>query len=171
MGLKQETRSIGKYKYRVTQLPALKARALFVRLTKALGPVLGTALEGIGPVTLRGMLGLNGATLGLLINEASTRLTEEDLTYFCDVLGESSELLGESGRGERLTESVQNIHFGGQLLQMFKWMGFALEVNFSDFLDGLKSLKAEKSTGRESSASPSPTDSTGTSGESLPLSA
>lgn len=155
MAVKTEDRTIGAHTYRVTQLTALKARALFARLVRFIGPAAATALGGGRK--------LSQLDLGSLLSDLTERVTDEELGYFCDVLGSCSELVGTNGKTVALDREILDVHFAGALLDMFKWLAFALEVNFADFLTELKRTQAAASMAQVRAESKSPLVSTGTS--------
>jgi hypothetical protein len=163
MAVQTETRVIGGRTYRVTQLTALKARALFVRLIKMVGPM-AAALLGTG--NARGFLDMDGKEVGPMIVSFCERISDEELDYFCSVLGEQSQVINERGEGATLARNIIDVEFAGRLMDLFKWLTFALEVNFSDFLSVAKAIPAAKSKGRTSEPLPFREGSTGTSGAS-----
>lgn len=158
MAVKTEDRTIGEHTYRVTQLTALKSRALFARLVRFVGPAAAAALGGG-----RRLSQLN---VGELVSDIAGRVSDEELGYFCDVLGSCTEIVGSNGALVRLDRNVIDFHFAGHLLDMFTWMAFALEVNYSDFLSAWKRTPGAASMAPVSGPSPSPTASTGTFGVS-----
>lgn len=155
MAVKTEERRIGDHTYRVTQLTALKARALFARLVRFVGPAAATAI-GAG-------MKINMSQLGSLLSELTERVSDDELGWFAARLGECSYLVGDNGKALQLEPSVVDMHFAGSLLDMFKWMAFALEVNFADFLSELKRTQAVASMVPGNPESKSPSASTGTS--------
>lgn len=158
MAVKTEDRVIGEHTYRVTQLTALKARALFARLVRFVGPAAATVVGAGRKVSL--------GELGSILGDLSERVTDDELGWFCDRLGECSYIVGDGGRTQQLERAIIDIHFAGALLDMFKWMAFALEVNFADFLSELKRTQAAASMAQGKPESKSPQVSTGTSGAS-----
>jgi hypothetical protein len=146
--LETEDREICGRRYYVTTLPAKKGRAVLVRLTKVLGPVFGQLVSGDAPATAKHKAAsaeriaaqINGASIARALAELAGRLSEADLDWLCETLGESTEVQTYDGAGEerrqRLTAGEQQFHFAGKFLEMFSWLGFALEVNFRDFFTG-----------------------------------
>ena len=165
MGLNAERREIGGHIYEVHQLGAIKARALFVRLTKALGPVLSSLLEST-TMSTRKAAALQSFAMAPVIEELALRITEEDFCYLCDVLGECTFLVGDKGQLAKLERKLQDVHFAGRMLDSLKWLGFAIEVNFADFFSLAKSKWVAASAPLENNTSRSPMASTGSSGES-----
>lgn len=159
MALGVEERQIGEHVYRVTQLTALKGRALFARLIQFLGPAVA------GAVSSGNLSSILNMDVGALVGMLADKFTDNELAYFCTQLGSCSEIVVED-RAQKLTNDIIDIHFGGKLLEMFKWMGFALEVQFSDFLSELKRIQVAALAVKAKSAQKSPADSIGTSGGS-----
>lgn len=128
---------IGSHTYYVRQLGSSEARKLLVRLTTTLGPVLGAAIpQG---VSFKDLMAIE-VDLGKGLGELASRLREDDLEYVCRVLGAATEVDLGGGKQVPLTLEKQELHFcGGRLSELFKWLQFALEVQFSDFFAGLAS--------------------------------
>lgn len=121
MALETKSKQIGRYTYRVTQLPTSKGRRMLCLLTKAIGPVLGKLADG------------GGKSIGIAFEELSERINEADLKELCEVFGESSEVELPDGRRPRLMPEFQEMHFAGQFGELFEWLRFCVEVNYSDF--------------------------------------
>lgn len=148
----RQTREIDGRTYEVTQLDERTARATFLRLGKLLGPSLaelskGLATGNLGDLTIESV----ASALARLLYGAS----EEDLEYFCAVMRKTTKVQVLPGQGfAQLSEGM----FRGQLFSLFKWLVFAFEVNYTDFLDGLRTLTpAPKSA--ETNETPSPSAS------------
>lgn len=146
MGLKSQDKTIGDSSYRVTQLPAGRARKLLVRLYKVLGPAFGKLLEGLDDQAQK-LAGTGKApslgdvemlSVSAAISTLALHLREEDLEYVVDqVLGSNSvEMSNGEGKWVRLTKETSDLHFAGRLDEMFRVLGFALEVNYSSFFSG-----------------------------------
>ena len=152
MALETKSKEIGDrgYTYHVTELPSKKGRALLVRLIKTLGPVFGQLISGMKPraggsskLPAKGAAGsalasINGQSISRALAELAARLTEADLEHVCQVLGEHTEISDRDNPDNRkkLTPGAQEFHFAGRYLEMFEWIAFGLEVNFSDFFSG-----------------------------------
>lgn len=170
--LQTETRPIGDTTYHVRQLGATKGRAMLVRLTRVLGPVLATLMEGnaarpkasrLPPreapasteasepapavptmadraVRLGRILEADSTTVSKALTELASRLTVDDLEYVVREFGQTTQVavdLGEKGTGlVPLNTERQELHFAGRYGQMFRWIGFCLEVNYRDFFKG-----------------------------------
>lgn len=145
--LKTEIRTIGSNTYHVRQLGAKQGRQVLTRLIKTLGPVLGALLEGLDPKTVS-VLDLKGEALARALTELAGRLGETDLDYLCGVFGETTQVEFPDGRVKPLTLEEQNLHFAGAYQDMFRWLSFALEVNFAGFFGALGTV-ASGPTGPE----------------------
>lgn len=144
MALESETVVIGDTTYQIGQLGSLAARKTLVRLTKSLGPVLGTLLAEVGlepsSMTSEGLEGgisnMSVKAIGALANSLAEHLTEADLEYLCETFGKVSFYMVD-GKRLQLTLERQELHFkGGNLLNLFKWLGACLKVNYADFFTG-----------------------------------
>lgn len=143
--LQTESRTIGSTTYHVRQLGAGDARRLLVRLTKAVGPVLGAVLEEAAgssnvpvPKDAKGLAALSGFAvsrkgISRALQELSVRLTESDLEFAVKLLGGTTEIETDAGKQVPLTLERQELHFAGRMGEMFRWLAFALEVNYRDF--------------------------------------
>lgn len=159
--LKSQSRVIGNHTYRVRQLGASEGRKMLVRLVKALGPVLAALLratkgqklppakveesteatppeatEEAPPEVPKGwsIMDTKLEDLAGALEVFCTRLSEADVDYLVSTLGPCTEVILPDGRVQALTLDVQEMHFAGSYGEMFKWLGFALETNYSDFL-------------------------------------
>lgn len=112
--LETRERTIDGFAYKVTQLTARTGNKVGMRLTK----------------TLAGAAGAKDveSALGGII----AKLSEEDLEFICDTLARQTQVQLEPGKWPMLSD-VFDIHFAGRYLEMLKWLGFALEVNFGAF--------------------------------------
>jgi hypothetical protein len=153
MKFKIEKKRIGIHTYYVTQLDALRGRREIVRLAKVIGPALSVADKG------------EEAALAKLVEALSV----DEFDHFCEVLSEQTVVTGGAhGELEPQLSDVFAEHFAGNYLEMVQWLAFALGVNFGSFFAGAveKIAQQAKKGARSNTASTSPTESTGTSGES-----
>ena len=125
MSIDKKTRKINGVEYEIFQLGALEGRRLFIRLARLSGPVLGAIKD------------LKNAELNVIFKELARVLTEDDLEYICELLGPYTSIT-VNGKTNDLTPEVQDTHFAGNYGEMFKWIMFALEVNYKDFFSILK---------------------------------
>lgn len=169
--LETSSKEIGSrgFTYHVTQLPSKKARNTLVRLVRIFGPVLGRLVEGYQgtkgkKATAAAVLdAVDGASVSSALSELAARLTEAELDHACTVFGEYTEISSDEDPESRkkLTTQAQELHFAGNTAELFEWLGFALEVNFSDFFKGSQ-IGAELGaalTGRASPKASSPSES------------
>lgn len=127
------TKAIGKYTYKVTQLGAKKGRQASFRLLKMLGPVAKafTKTEGLDVETLT----VNA------IAQMAAEADSNDFEFLCDALAETSSVLmpmvmnGESKTLDQALGPIFDDHFAGNYGEMVLWLAFAIQVNFTSFLD------------------------------------
>lgn len=130
-----EKRTIEGVTFEVTPLGHKTARGAFVRLSRAVGPALAKA-AGSGDVTdLTGADVDVAAALAALVDQVS----DGDLEWFSDVLGKTTRFSQDGEKWPQLDSSNREVLFGGRLLLFFRWLVFALEVNYSDFFAFLRS--------------------------------
>jgi len=182
MGFESEDKTIGDTTYRVTQLPAGKARKLLVRLFKVAGPAFSKILSGLSESALAATK--NGgdsseltlgdveiSTLGDGLASFAYHLEEADLEYTVDAIFGSGSVEYETPEGGwiRLTKATCDLHFAGKLDEQFKVLAFAFKVNYASFFAGsgaVTSFAQKLSVKRQAaSGSPSPKPSIGQSGE------
>lgn len=156
--LETKTRLIGNTRYQVTQLPSSHARKLLVRLVRMAGPIVASLLEDKtlidtnAPIVER-VSKLDSKTLATMLRDFSTRVSEADLEYLCETLGGCTQIESLDGKLSPLDLEAQELHFrGGRLSELFRWLAFALEVQYSDFFSGLGGVG--KPPGREAEDSP-----------------
>lgn len=172
MSLDTKTRTLGEHTYSVRELGSLEARTLLVSLTKTLGPVLGALLEesqgAASPVPMdaSGLAALSKTALsrkGLsrALVEFSQRLTVAEQENLIRIMASVSSLEYPDGRVLQLNKERIELHFkGGNLLAMYKWLGFCLEVQYADFFPVVVSGQNDEKDAPsvEGSASKSPQD-------------
>ena len=125
MAFKTESKIIGGLEYKVSQLGAIKGRTAFLRLVKALGPVVGGLVDPKGAPR---------QSLDLADMFGKLALTDADLTYFCDIFSEKTFVV-KGSQMPRL-DNVFDDHFAGRYLDMVQWLAFCVQVNFADFFGG-----------------------------------
>jgi hypothetical protein len=128
MGLETKSKRIGRCEYQVTQLGFKAGRAAMVRLTKVLGPIFGRLLDGSDGKSVSAQ-GVAGA-----LYELSERLSEDDLSYLCELFGDKTIAVMDDGRRPSLVPKFMEEHFAGHYGEMIKWLVFCLEVNYGDFI-------------------------------------
>lgn len=142
MHLPIKTVTIDGVEYEITTLDAIKARRIWVRLVKALGPGIEAAAASDAPQEAG--LKLLGATL--------ERLPDDLLGEIADVFGESCTVSLE-GRKPTVA-SVARFHFAGRPLHWSKWLLECAKVNFADFLDATGGTSVHSLADRFLSKSP-----------------
>jgi hypothetical protein len=120
-----EIRTVGEHTYELRPLATSAMLRLMARLTKILGPSLGLVenLEQLKDV----------ANIGHLLADLAAHLDEDSVLGVCNVLathtnivdGEKRLPLGGGGVGAQW-----EVHFQGDPVGLFQWLGTALEVNF-----------------------------------------
>lgn len=172
--LESKRTTIGEYQYEMTLLTAPVGRRLLVRLFKTLGPAVSAALAGLpeGKDDKIGLGDLSTRAIGDAVGMLAETISEAELDNICEILAKVTEYSPDGGnrwlpmsKGEGVDE-----HWAGRYLDMFKWIVFGLEVNYSDFLDAPRSLVGLVSAqgNGKGSKSKSQEKSTGTSTESPP---
>lgn len=172
MGVNEETLAIGEFTYMVRQHGYREGRALLPIVLRAIGPTLGTLLEGMGK---DGKVGLEAnLDLSAMLTEFSSSLSEQDLEHITTKLAERTWIVGAAKHkyvcdpnGNAHLPLVEEEHWPSRYGDWTRWLVFALRVNFSSFLAGTGSVSAALSNiAKEASESPSQNTSTGVSGES-----
>jgi hypothetical protein len=131
MALKRETKVIGETEYQTTQLDAVTARRVFLRLAKLLAPMAAEIGDGKG----------GGEKMFRALATAIQSASEEDLDYFCDQFAKVTDVVIVDEKGNRKAprlSSIMALHFvGDKFGDLFDWLLFCLEVNFGSFFGKL----------------------------------
>lgn len=117
-------REIDGITFRVKPLGFAKGRRVFLRLAKAIGPV----LEKI-PMKA-------GAPFPIMegLAKMMDSVTAEDLEWLDEQLASDGAYSRESGKWPWMTTKEQReALFDGRFMTYGKWLAFAVEVNFADF--------------------------------------
>ncbi len=148
-----ETKTIGAFRYKVTQLDAHRGRRAFMRLTKLIGPAM-VQLQSSGKLDDK---------IEKAITQLVDRLGEDDVDYFCDLFASMTSVSGGDlkANAEPQLDAIFSVHFAGRYLEMLQWLIFSMKVNFASFFGGWAALLAPAL-----SASDSPKEPTGSSGDS-----
>lgn len=164
--LEQKTKSIDGITYRVSQVGGKRALKMFTTLAKMLAPALAKAAESMptGGFKSLSTVDLSSLNIGTAVEALVDRLDEPKITEIIDTLAGVTECNDGGDKWPQLS-GVFDIHFAGKMSSLFKWLAFALEVQFGDFFDAFGSLAQKvgspKSAGQ---ASASPSISSGQSG-------
>lgn len=166
---KIRSRTIGNHTYHVRPLGSTAGGKLLIRLTKLAGPAVAALLADIRPgkaleqvrkakaqakaqggaeeakvdaAVERGwsILDQDASGLAMALREFVFRLEENDLEYLTSVLGMTTEVELPDGKRLPLTKERQELHWAGNYGEMFRWLGFALEVNYSGFFGSWGSI-------------------------------
>lgn len=132
-GLKVEERTIGRARYKVSQLGFGDARKVLTRGGRVLAPAVGQ-LEG---VKFGKVLDLDLSALGAAFTAFFDRLTDEELDFFVQTFAAQTQVKIGSGNWQPLA-SVMELHFAGPegLRESVGWLRFCAELNFGPFSKG-----------------------------------
>lgn len=144
--LKTDTRTIDDLEVHSSQLPALRAFALFARMGKVLAPALGK-MQGLS-------MQADVSALGPALSELFSRLDGAEAKELAKEILCATVVLVEGKRLTLSTDEAINMVFNGKLRTFIKTMAFALEVNFADFIaavrDSVPAAALEKANGSNS---------------------
>lgn len=133
--LETKEKTIGDCTYRVTQLPAWAAGDVFFRLGKLVAPAIAEVMGDVDK-------GVTQDKGGAVIAKILDRATSEDFRFLCNAFAPSTSVLLPDGKAPKLS-AIFDLHFVGQRFpDMFSWLAFAIEVNYSGFFDKLGGLQA-----------------------------
>lgn len=133
--LKTEEQEIDGLRVITTQFPAMYAFKLLARLAKSIGPVMST-FQGVS-------LNTDLADLGPQLSSALSSFDPDEADKLVlEVLKCTSIWLtdGPAHKVELSDRTKVDEAFSGRIMTMFKVLGFALKVNFSDFVTGIGQL-------------------------------
>lgn len=130
--LKTEEQEIDGLTFKTVQFPAMYGFALLTRLAKCVGPAL-SALGSVGP-------DVDAQTMAPAMRDALSSLDpDEAQRLVLEILKQTSVLIQDSVGGRRVEftskMSIDEV-FSGRLKTLFKAVGFAIRVNFADFMPG-----------------------------------
>jgi hypothetical protein len=125
----EETKVIDGHRYTVIPLPATRGLRLFNRAVRVLGPALGAIMGDDGEP---------GDALDRKIDfgrvaAALSDVSDADLEHITSELASHTTVIPRGGTNGQKLAAVFDVHFAGDVIGMFKWAAFALEVNFGDF--------------------------------------
>lgn len=139
--------------FAVTYLNGSKGQKLFSTIVKVVGPSIGVAMDAIGgdaKVSLAALVSQTSKT------EVFARIAQLLVTNLDDAKEQMilSELRGVSKVQQNGTwielSKVFELVFRGEQLMLLKWLAFALEVQFGDFLSLFQALGPSASGAAES---------------------
>ncbi len=140
--LASEKRTIDDLDFEVSQLPVKDARAVLVRLTRVIGP----ALAAFAKDGAKSLGDIDHMTVANALSTLASSMSEEDLEYLCEKFGKVSKV--KVGELMLPVDKAGDAVFSGRLTVMFKWIWFAIEVNYSDFLGGLRDMSGRLSVAK-----------------------
>jgi hypothetical protein len=157
------TETIDGTTFRVRFLDPFTANDMLVLISKTIGPALGEFAGGAmaNPKAIASLLtedgegereeGIGGDTeessgelgrgLASAIRDLCSRLEAKDLRWMMEQLSEVSEVKVDEETWPTLKRHFQ-VTFRGKPGLMYKWLWFALEVNFADFFASVRSAIA-----------------------------
>ncbi len=161
------------YTYHVAQFGARQGGRVLVRLLKMLGGAAGEAMQNDSD-------GFDMATIGRLVSGLASGLEEADYDWLVGTFIPATAVSGGTYQNKAIqldTEGVFDLHFAGSYGEMGKWLLFAIEVNFGNFLGengiikkaqeavtGLPDSPADNGVGMSPSRSPNTSAMSGASG-------
>lgn len=128
---KEQEKTIGVTKFKVTQLGFEDGIDLMVMLYKSLGPALGVFLKGIEHK--KGEAGISMEALSEALAELAHKLNAADLKRVVAVLAKATRIEREPDKWPLLEPELD---LAGEYGLLFRWLGFALEVNYASFFAG-----------------------------------
>lgn len=144
--IQPKTREIDGLMFRVDMLPSKTARAVLVRAARILGPALGELGKGVGG---KGVLDVGATIAAGAFSKLTEQLSEEDLEFFVEAFRPRTQVQWGAAWVPLLEQMFQ-----GRPMLCVKWLAFAFETNFSDFLAGALAMSSRPSA-QPNAASPS----------------
>lgn len=117
--------------YDVYMLSATTGLTTFLRLVRIGGPAIGIAIKGVGLKDLKsiGDIDLDKIDFEAIVRQVFQSEEEETILDITAKLAEKTFVEGQP------LQPMYEMHFQGKMGKLFRWLTFALEVNFSDFFD------------------------------------
>ena len=126
--IETRTKTIDGTEFRTTQLPAMRAYPMFIRLGKIIGPILGS-LQGVS-------LHTELSELGSALGPAFSAIDPDEATRLMVDMFVSTRALVDGKVLDLSSEASINRVFTGRLPLMFKVLAFVVQENFADFFAG-----------------------------------
>jgi hypothetical protein len=130
MALISKSKQIGEHTFTVTQLPARQGAEGLRRLGARVSPLVASLAKEVSSGG-----DPNSAILGGLAGVV-TSLSEQDLSYYIEIFGDSSTVTMEKGAPK--VKAVFDILFAGKYEDMLEFLLFAFEVNYSGFFQSAR---------------------------------
>lgn len=159
MAVQEKTVTIGDTDYIITQLGAREGRGLWLKVSQV---VAAGIREGIKAGDEDSTKFVISSAAGFVEN-IKPELFEE----LCETLGKKTQIK-QNEKLVQLSGVIFDQHFAGNYLEMSKWLGHCLMINFANFIDATKLGQILSRVQVAASKFDSPTTSTGGSGESSP---
>jgi hypothetical protein len=140
MAIAPESRTIQGIPFRIVPLGFRQARKVFVRVAQVAGPALAhLAAAAPSLASLAADAGLARA-----VSSALAAVSDEDLEWLAEIMGEQTTYSIEPGKWPALSADNRDRLFAGPkgLPLFFAWLGACLEVNFSGFFDALAPVRS-----------------------------
>lgn len=137
-----EVITLGEYTYEIKPLNTSAMIKLMAKLVQILGPSFAAMLDD--PKQLASMSNIGG-----VLAELAERMDQDDVLAVCKVLAEHTLIIDGDKKlylgGERAAQ--WEVHFQGDPVALFRWLGGALKLNFGPLVAWLeaeaKALKAK----------------------------
>jgi hypothetical protein len=130
MARRNQEREIGGAVWAVTQFPAGEGLGLLTRLLKLLGPALGALAKG-GGTAEDGAGGREEALTGLIVSGLLQQLDEKETVALV------KRLLADTRKDGVEILPIFDTEFMGDYANLFRVLGFVLEVNYGGFFSGI----------------------------------
>jgi hypothetical protein len=140
----RQEREIDGVMYEAWPLKFEKGRPALVKLMATWAVIMGSVTRGAA----QGAGAISGVFEALPL-----ALSDADFTYYAKLFGDASRFKapaaseGADDRWVPLLERTQNEHFQGRYSAYFQWIAFCMEVNFSNFFDGISGVLKGALTG------------------------
>ncbi len=175
--LEPEEKEIDGIGFKYQPLMLKQSRAMFDGLAQRFGPAIASAVEGLSEADINSdmefsaMLGNVSKSAGGLLRGVVAGLDPTYHEKIANELAKQTEYKNEGGSYVPLEPAVREVMFGAKLLTETKLIAWCLSVQYSDFLEPLRTLgmSAMSLRGMAVSALGSPPGSTGSSIESPPV--
>lgn len=157
---KEKETTLSGIKFRVTQLGFEDSIDLFVPLCKTLGPSIGALFSSVTQDDTKALGDAQISPTGITqaLSELAQRLTASDLKYAVNMLAKTTRIEREPGKWPMLEPEVD---LAGEFSLMFRWLAFALGVNYGSFLGEVAFTGANPFESPKGQASASPHTSAG----------
>ncbi len=162
------------FKYQPMMLKS--SRAMFDGLAQRFGPAIASAVEGLSEADINSdmeigaMLGHVSKSAGGLLRGVVAGMDPAYHAKLADELAKQTEFRNEGGNFVPLGTDIREMMFGAKLFTETKLIAWCLSVQYSDFLEPLRTLGVTAMSFRRMGGLPStsPTESTGSFTESQP---